>query len=451
MLCLSSSTLHSNPLSHIASQDFDFGIVAPHRTDTLANPYDLKSLQGLGEYAVGNLPKAYLPTDDQSIASSTDDKLVISPFKKTHPCHLLLGGSRDAIPGYLLDDPTTSPLSKKFMERWAGPQVTNVEYKNGSPYKARMQIGEESIKMWRTNKGLGISIFSSEQPTQVSRINNQATSSSQKLTSASTPPSKKPRSSLPLKILREPTFPVFTRYKASIVLTLEKLALFIGVRDEWEIDQKQAMGGMSATQAARCAGLPEGNYEWLHIFAFSMGGFDGIQPNEPQNLIIGTKAANGHHETFEGLAKSHVTNHRSIVVSIEIEQDPKNDAKWHVFKKLKYQFYKVNSKDLSDYQAGRKTADEIKGLLLEERTIDLLDPTYACRTDQGLLQKREHIRELRHAGVTDIEPYVQAAKSATQSNNKECKPTPKRRREEDEWKPFAQRKLFKAGCDEAMF
>ncbi|MFF8919435.1 DUF4157 domain-containing protein [Streptomyces sp. NPDC015032] len=76
-----------------------------------------------------------------------------------------------------------------------------------------------------------------------------------------------------------------------------------GRRDGHKPDQNGAMKGVSASKAAKESGMADGDWQWLHLIAFTMGGHDGKQPNAPENLAAGLAAANGHHLVLETLVK----------------------------------------------------------------------------------------------------------------------------------------------------
>nr|WP_241835802.1 MULTISPECIES: DUF4157 domain-containing protein [unclassified Streptomyces] len=76
-----------------------------------------------------------------------------------------------------------------------------------------------------------------------------------------------------------------------------------GRRDGHKPDQNGAMKGVSASEAAKESGMVDGDWQWLHLIAFTMGGHDGKQPNAPENLAAGLAAANGHHYVLETLVK----------------------------------------------------------------------------------------------------------------------------------------------------
>ncbi|GGZ11482.1 eCIS core domain-containing protein [Streptomyces nitrosporeus] len=76
-----------------------------------------------------------------------------------------------------------------------------------------------------------------------------------------------------------------------------------GKRDGHKPDQNGAMKGVSASEAAKASNMADGDWQWLHLIAFTMGGHDGTQPNAPENLAAGLAAANGHHLVLETLVK----------------------------------------------------------------------------------------------------------------------------------------------------
>ncbi|MFB7917490.1 DUF4157 domain-containing protein [Streptomyces sp. NPDC056061] len=110
----------------------------------------------------------------------------------------------------------------------------------------------------------------------------------------------------PTKPLGGGLMPVTQATKTAGPVTVDQNVLSTwggGRRDGHRPDQNGAMKGVSASVAAQESGMADGDWQWLHLIAFTMGGHDGKQPNAPENLAAGLAAANGHHLVLETLVK----------------------------------------------------------------------------------------------------------------------------------------------------
>lgn len=108
-------------------------------------------------------------------------------------------------------------------------------------------------------------------------------------------------------------------------------------------DQKKVMG-MSAQQAVKSAidqgvmGLHQDKpYEWLHLFAFSMGGQDNYNPQDSRNFVIGSQYANFYHLIFERLAKELATDHGLTIEVRATPMDPISED-WRIYRSILYSF-----------------------------------------------------------------------------------------------------------------
>jgi hypothetical protein len=89
----------------------------------------------------------------------------------------------------------------------------------------------------------------------------------------------------------------------SVKVNKARLDGWAGQRANWRPDQNGAMGGVSAGEAAAASGITGGEWQWLHLIAFTLGGIDNVQPNHADNLVVGHAAANGHHLVLENCVK----------------------------------------------------------------------------------------------------------------------------------------------------
>ena len=217
---------------------------------------------------------------------------VSEPFSppQTKCSHFLLaksGGKR----GYVLTH--FSPCQAQLVaEKMGGQPPLQPCYQDGSPIQASTPNGSRLKRSMHTR---GIHLYDS----------------------AATSPKK--CSYTPTSSMQAPRFAPLERLSGLIVLDKKRLEKFLGVRQGWQTTQQGVMG-MSAAEAARYAGVEvQGEFHWLHLFAFSMGGQDGREPNEAQNLIVGTAGANGQHLRVEDTIKNLVSRHRCIYVSYTID------------------------------------------------------------------------------------------------------------------------------------
>jgi hypothetical protein len=115
-----------------------------------------------------------------------------------------------------------------------------------------------------------------------------------------------------------------------------------GARKDASTSQQAAMGNLSANTAAVMAGLnATGSYHWVHLFAYTMGGIVDIDPNVPDNLVVGTMASNMMHEKLEAKIKSLVDKrNEDVTIRYEVNvSDPLHkrfDLAWHVATEIKW-------------------------------------------------------------------------------------------------------------------
>ena len=119
-------------------------------------------------------------------------------------------------------------------------------------------------------------------------------------------------------------------------LTAKDVENWSGVRKGWTPSQQGAMGKLSADDAARAAGvIVSGQYHWLHLVAFSMGGLDKRQPNVPENLLVGTEKVNMIHQVVERAAKK-IASESSVALILSATPDGAISPEYHVFHRLHY-------------------------------------------------------------------------------------------------------------------
>jgi hypothetical protein len=121
------------------------------------------------------------------------------------------------------------------------------------------------------------------------------------------------------------------------------------------IDQNRVMG-ISARNYMASYGQNVGehtDYDWLHLFAHSLGGADGENPQIKENLVAGTHACNMLMLEFaETALKSLVKEHRLVgfKLSVFAELMPFEDRYTHIATKIRYSVeYRGRSFDISFY------------------------------------------------------------------------------------------------------
>ncbi len=104
-----------------------------------------------------------------------------------------------------------------------------------------------------------------------------------------------------------------------MLLTAEKLKV-ISLLDRKTFDlQKKVMKNNSAREVAILLGLQDIGWEWLHLVAFSLGGHLG-DAQIPQNLILGTEAANSAMMLIEQFVKEEVESGRYELVHVVVSR-----------------------------------------------------------------------------------------------------------------------------------
>jgi Domain of unknown function (DUF4157) len=106
---------------------------------------------------------------------------------------------------------------------------------------------------------------------------------------------------------------------------------------------QEAQLGMSALNTVRSYNattsdkLPENvSYDWLHLFAFSMGGQDNWNPQDPKNFVVGTQFANYYHNIFEAIAKGLAKSGHRIMVHSRAAEPISVD--WRIYRSIYYTF-----------------------------------------------------------------------------------------------------------------
>ncbi len=83
--------------------------------------------------------------------------------------------------------------------------------------------------------------------------------------------------------------------------------------------QNKVMKNNSANEVAKLLGLPPVGYEWLHMVAFTLGGFEDV-PQTPDNLVLGTAAANTAMMILEGFIKAYMRRHSGVSARISVSR-----------------------------------------------------------------------------------------------------------------------------------
>ena len=147
--------------------------------------------------------------------------------------------------------------------------------------------------------------------------------------------------------------PKLKKRSGTIQLTKQLINSFSGTRSEDGLNTLSVMSSISALDAARRAGVEAtGNWAWLHLIAYSMGGQNGKTPDVPENLVAGTARSNYYHLAIESAAKKIVTT-TGKPVNITWKLKGNVDEDWHLAEIIKY--------TVSDVSDPTKTAEfEIK-------------------------------------------------------------------------------------------
>lgn len=258
--------------------------------------------------------------------------------------------------GYVPSLPT-SPTTKELLKGRLGVQLMPVFNKYGSATKAIAPDGSLLRRSAKTNK-----------------INTY--------TASATKPNRCAYDKSKAKLDSNPSYAPLKELDGFIILDESRLDDFFGARKKWSTTQGKVMG-ISAEEAAIAAGVEvQGQFHWLHLFAFSMGGKNGVEPNEEQNLILGTAGANGLHLRMEDTIKGLVRTHGQIYVRYSIDpMQSEFDAKWHLCGKFTYEFGLVKPDLVEDYRLGKVSEDRVKGACLNSIPIDTLDTRFPSLTD----------------------------------------------------------------------
>ena len=105
-------------------------------------------------------------------------------------------------------------------------------------------------------------------------------------------------------------------------------------------DQQSQLGKSSAQESVASFNEnsstklnPRIPYEWLHLFAFSMGGQDSRNPQDPRNFVVGTQYANYYHLIWEKAAKTLAAKHNVLVQADAIDVV---SAEWRIYRTIRY-------------------------------------------------------------------------------------------------------------------
>jgi hypothetical protein len=130
--------------------------------------------------------------------------------------------------------------------------------------------------------------------------------------------------------------PKLNVHSGEIILTGTLINTWSCTRQKDGANLSGVMSKLSAFQAATQGGVTAtGDWAWLHLIAYTMGGQDGRNPDVPENLVAGTAASNIYHLAIESAAKRVVTETgRSVKVSWQL--DGTIDSDWHLAERILY-------------------------------------------------------------------------------------------------------------------
>ena len=176
--------------------------------------------------------------------------------------------------------------------------------------------------------------------------------------------------------------------------------------ENWPDQQKQ-LGRMSAQEAAasfnRTGGVPLDlrlPYEWLHLFAFSIGGQDNNNPQDPRNFVVGTQFANYYHLIFEKVAKDLAKGKHPVLIRAEA-RNPLS-PEWRIYRHIIY--------SISLIEEFQGTFDQPEPILVARKTVTRIIP--CLETPQVHISDEETLRDeiLKELGI--VTPGYQKAVDA---------------------------------------
>jgi hypothetical protein len=99
---------------------------------------------------------------------------------------------------------------------------------------------------------------------------------------------------------------------------------------------KTVMSNLTAKQAAEQGGVVvTGEWAWLHLIAYTMGGQDNVNPDVPENLVTGTHESNIYHLAIESAVRKLVKEeNRTLNVAWKLDGAIKKD--WHIAERIIY-------------------------------------------------------------------------------------------------------------------
>lgn len=136
--------------------------------------------------------------------------------------------------------------------------------------------------------------------------------------------------------------PRLTITEGSIQLTPVVINSFSCTRKENGANLYGVMSNQSAKDAALGAGIPAtGDWAWLHLIAYTMGGPDGKNPDVPENLVAGTSESNIYHLAIESAAKKLVLETGEIL-KVSWKLEGRVDPDWHIAERIEYRLTNLN-------------------------------------------------------------------------------------------------------------
>jgi hypothetical protein len=239
-----------------------------------------------------------------------------------------------------------------------------------------------------------------------------------------------------VRLYEEPTFPPDIYRGESTELDPRRVGIWAGQRrgelataggkagsgEKWR-GQKAVMG-MSAAEVvhgfnARAGGgmviREDVPYQWLHLFAFSIGGLHGWDPQDQQNFVVGTQQANLYHNIFEAIAKD-LAKTRKVIVTCEALAAICED--WRLYRRLRYSFrlaevrfpLPIVVREIGLFDTPQVHVGDMEGmreLILAE--LGLATPAFRGAVDQALTQAaaagpHSRLEPLRGGYATEVVP-----------------------------------------------
>jgi hypothetical protein len=228
-----------------------------------------------------------------------------------------------------------------------------------------------------------------------------------------------------------PPFPEMTEFSVSELVTIKEVDGWSGERKYFKPTLDQSMDYWSAKKMFKAAGvIVKGPADRAHGIRFGYNPLNS-NPNAPSNIFAITKAGNFRHLMVEDAIKAHITKRGVIIVNFDIPTDQELfDPEYHVFGKVIYKAYAVNSELLPAYRRGEIEIDELRGKLLQSYTINTLDPNFPHVADHKYMKCELYVSKLLAHGyasadinkpnfpmANDLRPMLKRRQSDTEDDN----------------------------------